>query len=96
MIDRQDQLLRDFLLQIRDLEDSTPCEGKQEIFDAVDGPSHYNRAAELVAKRLCAVCPLKQECLTYALKAKEPAGVWGGLNTQERILLAKHKPSLNR
>lgn len=96
MLDRQDQLLREFLLSIRDLEEPTPCEGRQEIYDAVDGMAHLNRAAELIAKRLCDTCPLKLKCLTYAIEAKESSGVWGGLNTQERNLLTKQKPSLER
>ena len=89
MIDRQDQLLRELLLSIRDLEEATPCEGKQEIYDAVEGLSPYNRAAELIAKRLCDTCPIQMKCLQYAIDAKESSGVWGGYNTAERKSLTK-------
>jgi len=35
------------------------------------------------AKRICADCPVRVECLEYALEGFE-WGVWGGLSTQER------------
>lgn len=35
-------------------------------------------------KELCGICPAKVACLTYALAANEPFGVWGGLTTPER------------
>lgn len=37
-----------------------------------------------LAKELCAECPVKAECLTYALAANEPYGIWGGLTASER------------
>ena len=30
------------------------------------------------AQRICAGCPVRQQCLDFALRAPEPAGVWGG------------------
>lgn len=36
------------------------------------------------AKKFCAICPLRKDCLTYALKANEQSGVWGGLTLTER------------
>jgi WhiB family redox-sensing transcriptional regulator len=36
------------------------------------------------AKRICAECPVKAECLEAALAARESFGVWGGLNEYER------------
>ena len=41
-------------------------------------------AREAKAKVLCAVCPVLEECLEYALETREPHGVWGGLNEMER------------
>ena len=37
-----------------------------------------------MAKKLCEECPVKAECLTYALEANEPYGIWGGLTPSER------------
>jgi WhiB family redox-sensing transcriptional regulator len=36
------------------------------------------------AKAVCRVCPVRSECLEYALVAGEKFGVWGGLTEQER------------
>lgn len=37
----------------------------------------------IFAKRLCATCPVKQQCLEAALENGE-VGVWGGTTEQER------------
>jgi WhiB family redox-sensing transcriptional regulator len=36
------------------------------------------------AKRTCARCEVKAECLDYALDHDERFGVWGGLSERER------------
>jgi WhiB family transcriptional regulator, redox-sensing transcriptional regulator len=36
------------------------------------------------AKAVCAVCPVRQECLEWALVTKQDHGVWGGLDEFER------------
>lgn len=36
------------------------------------------------AKAVCAVCPVRQECLQTALDLGESDGVWGGLTATER------------
>lgn len=36
------------------------------------------------ARKACADCRARVECLAYALAADEPAGLWGGLTAQER------------
>ncbi len=41
-------------------------------------------AREAVAKAICARCPVRIECLDYALGIRETHGVWGGLNEMER------------
>jgi WhiB family redox-sensing transcriptional regulator len=50
--------------------------------DAERGPRR--RAREAAAKAMCAVCPVVQQCLEHALAVREPYGVWGGLNINER------------
>jgi WhiB family redox-sensing transcriptional regulator len=32
-----------------------------------------------------------QDCLTWALEANEPFGVWGGLSTEERDVLIRRR-----
>jgi len=52
-------------------------------------PSHFERkdvrlARERLAKSICAVCSVRQACLSHALRTSEPHGIWGGLNETER------------
>ena len=42
------------------------------------------RIREDEAKRICARCEVRAECLDYALDTREPYGVWGGLTESER------------
>jgi WhiB family transcriptional regulator, redox-sensing transcriptional regulator len=46
-----------------------------------------------VAKAVCAVCPVRQPCLEYALSSRERDGVWGGATEKERrrILCQRRK-----
>lgn len=57
--------------------------------DAERGPRRRSR--EAAAKALCAVCPVVRECLEHALTVREPYGVWGGLNINERENLLQAK-----
>lgn len=41
------------------------------------------------AKKVCAACEVKQECLDYALGNDERFGIWGGLSERERRKLKK-------
>ncbi|WP_371494104.1 WhiB family transcriptional regulator [Kitasatospora sp. NBC_00374] len=55
------------------------------------GGPHDRRDA--AAKRVCARCPVRAQCLDYALAAREPYGVWGGLSEDERrVLLGPVRP----
>lgn len=52
-------------------------------------PSHLERkderdGRERRAKAICAVCPVRLPCLDYAIRIREPHGIWGGLNEVER------------
>jgi WhiB family redox-sensing transcriptional regulator len=41
------------------------------------------------AKRICAECPVREECLEYALEQDERFGIWGGLSERERRKLKR-------
>lgn len=36
------------------------------------------------AKALCAVCPVADECLSFALETRQAEGIWGGHTSKER------------
>ena len=39
------------------------------------------------AKAVCAMCPVRPECLQWALATGQDAGVWGGTSEEERRAL---------
>jgi len=41
------------------------------------------------AKRVCESCPVREECLKYAMDNDERFGIWGGLSERERRRLRK-------
>lgn len=43
------------------------------------------------AKRICAACPVRETCLTYAVENQEAWGVWGGLSEPERRKVADQR-----
>ena len=52
-------------------------------------PAHPERkeerhSREQRAKAICATCVVRGECLDYAIGIREPHGIWGGLNENER------------
>lgn len=52
-------------------------------------PKDEREARERQAKAICAVCPVRMECLEYAVRIREPHGIWGGLNEIERRRLIR-------
>lgn len=51
-----------------------------------DGPGGTGSAE---AKRVCAGCDVREQCLEYALRKGERFGVWGGLSPRQRQALTK-------
>jgi WhiB family redox-sensing transcriptional regulator len=52
-------------------------------------PTQFERKDERIlreerAKAICFACPVREPCLAYALRIREPHGIWGGLNEVER------------
>jgi WhiB family transcriptional regulator, redox-sensing transcriptional regulator len=39
---------------------------------------------ERKAKAICGRCPVKGDCLVFALESRAEFGIWGGLNGKER------------
>lgn len=49
-----------------------------EVFFPHDG------AGVEVAQRICAICPVRAECLDHALVNRVEHGVWGGVSERRR------------
>lgn len=51
-----------------------------------------------MAKSICMLCPVRSECLEWAMATGQEAGVWGGLSEDERRALrrARRRSELSR
>ncbi|HMG43537.1 MAG TPA: WhiB family transcriptional regulator [Acidimicrobiales bacterium] len=63
------------------------CRGPQAV--VFFPPSHFERKSDKLqreeqAKAICATCVVREPCLQYALRIREPHGIWGGLSEAER------------
>ena len=43
------------------------------------------------AKAICAICPVRQACLEWALANRERDGVWGGATERERRRIIRRR-----
>jgi hypothetical protein len=50
---------------------------------------HEASQAGYAAKRICATCPVRRDCLAASLIFFEEFGIWGGLDRHQRKTLAK-------
>lgn len=72
------------------------CVPEDDVWFAPDGERADDpqaRARERVAKRVCARCPVRVDCLAFALATGQQHGVWGGLSGAE---LAARRRALRR
>jgi WhiB family transcriptional regulator, redox-sensing transcriptional regulator len=60
--------------------DSAACKDQGDLF-FIDSKG---AAANAEAREICASCPVRQQCLDYALPIAGLMGVWGGLDPQQR------------
>jgi WhiB family redox-sensing transcriptional regulator len=49
----------------------------------------------VLAKRVCAACPVRSACLDFALRHREGWGIWGGKTTKERARLLRDGSETN-
>ncbi len=56
-----------------------------ELFFGPEGETPQQREIrEAKAVAVCAACPVRAQCLDYALRNSMRDGIWGGLNREER------------
>ena len=48
-----------------------------------------NKAEEKAAATVCAICPVREDCLSHALATNERFGMWGGVSERRRRALAR-------
>lgn len=67
-------------------QDRAACGGMEALL--FFGPDNEPRSAreirEAKAKAVCQLCPVRSQCLDYALRNSIRHGIWGGLNEEER------------
>ncbi|MFJ9829597.1 WhiB family transcriptional regulator [Streptomyces sp. NPDC101160] len=51
-------------------------------------------AAQNEAKAICTFCPVRTECLAYALDSRIEHGIWGGMTERERRRLLRQRPTV--
>jgi hypothetical protein len=62
------------------------CEWKPEYWYPEDIPDPVVRVkATTIALAACRMCPIQEQCFTYALEANEKHGIWGGSLPTDRI-----------
>ena len=55
-------------------------------------PDDYYSAATAKPIAICRVCPVRTECLNFAITTGQPEGIWGGTTpSQRRSLLRKER-----
>ena len=82
---KAEALYLDLLEAVQDLGD-VPCATFPDAFFPEDLGTGETQGRKM-ARELCQGCPLRLQCLEYALEAKEPFGIWGGMTTKERQAL---------
>lgn len=68
-------------------EATLPCRLHDPDLWFAESPAELERA-----KKLCAGCPLKAECLASALSRQEPWGVWGGEIVERGEVITRKRP----
>lgn len=56
------------------------------------GPRGERLRKERAAKAICAFCPVKAECLDYALRLNDEHGIYGGMTSEERYERRRELP----
>lgn len=54
------------------------------FYPMVQETPNARRTRESIAIAICVSCPVRGECLDYALRTNENLGVWGGLTEDQR------------
>ena len=64
------------------------------FFPVGEGPEAQAQAD--AAKMVCESCPVREECLTFALTTRQEAGIFGGMTEEERRRHRRREARLRR
>lgn len=63
-----------------DWTENAACKGQPRyVFFPEPGPGTGARAREI-----CEGCPIRRECLDFAIETRQEYGIWGGMDTKAR------------
>jgi WhiB family redox-sensing transcriptional regulator len=73
----------------RDWQSAAACRSADpELFFPI---SAFGKALEQVTqtKAICACCPVRRQCLAFALRTQQAHGIWGGMTEEERAFIRR-------
>lgn len=87
-------LLDDDPVRRYDWQERAACRdyGTDLFFESDNERGELRSRREQAAKKVCAVCPVRTECLRFAESTPERFGVWGGTTQRERVTRRRHRP----
>lgn len=76
-------------------QDDAACKGmNREIFyEGLNPDKRRQNRPNVIALATCQECPVRQECLNFALENEDEWGIWGGLIPEQRALLSLEEVS---
>jgi WhiB family redox-sensing transcriptional regulator len=75
-------------------QDRAACRDMDVLFFGPDGePRPEREIREAEAKKVCVSCPVRRQCLDYALGNSIKHGIWGGLDQEERARERRRRAS---
>lgn len=70
-------------------------DAEPELFFPISATA-ASRAQVRQAKLICASCPVRPDCLRYALDNRQEQGIWGGLTEEERRRVPRRSLQFSR
>ena len=74
--------------------EAAACAGRADnrFFPVNEAETSLLRAA----KAICSGCPVRLECLDYAIETGQTEGIWGGLTSRERRVTRRERMAAAR
>lgn len=80
---------------IEDVEDANCATTDPEAFFPQPGSGNYEYSAEQLFD-ICARCPIKRNCLEYAVEFEHDWGIWAGTTPSQRRRMYRTKKGMQR